>query len=757
MKWPGDPDCLHPQQSYRPFYGLDAEGYEPRPTSRILDPGLHDETDAEDSDQTRRTLSPPPRLIPTQDQQEIIDEISDREAYYGLIALGGRPSHPCPSLTQPWDSSSVYTDLGKHRDIVAFWQDKPWERNLFARQLEKWMQFRRHWQTSSRKSPETFQHHVEDTRTTLERHGFFYPPWFTPTEPFFFQENPRDQDILATWFEYLYSRCVRQEDAQRLQDSLRPEYEEAAKVLLKKLGQEDMDESSIDPLYGSISTAEIAQAMYERRRLQREEIDQHDKHWDSIAAFQHSTHQYSQMRTKVDRLKILLAWTHEQVEILIEEKANELGIGKVEAPAAQVKKAISEAPGPAQLEKPIKGRVHIPAASDNNSHHCHLMRLPAEIRKMIWEDCLPKGPTAHFFEVVERQRKGHMLHYWSPEFRTCASRDFPSGYLAVYPLLAACRDSREFTVNFYRRRQQRFYQAYGLEWGKQEQSQWQNTFGNALFETFHWIPGDDLVMLCFPPRQVARLPKHHAVTFAPNPPRQVGIFLDEPTYLVEKWGAHYEGGRDQGPLPEGRSREKYLKLLRPPVNDADQVATRIHTALDLLRILQPHQNLRDYIRIPSAKREPVLGGIRRIQVFVNGTAASPYPHTRGYYVAARDGETSYRFGGPRQGGEDELNENTLPRSYWYLAVSGCSRTGPVLNDQQFASRAPWCTEWVPRKKYDLILQAFRESDIVERPPFSTIGSFARRIREGCIRCGWPEFTPGGQATSVLGITFINTP
>ena len=97
------------------------------------------------------------------------------------------------------------------------------------------------------------------------------------------------------------------------------------------------------------------------------------------------------------------------------------------------------------------------------------MLLPAEIRHKIWLDCLPVRPTTHFFEVVNHPRN----HIWpAEEFCIRATRAYNSGYLAIYALLAICREARLVVAAHY------------------------NCVCRAAnFETFDWIPTDDLVVL----------------------------------------------------------------------------------------------------------------------------------------------------------------------------------------------------------------------------------------------------------------------
>lgn len=101
---------------------------------------------------------------------------------------------------------------------------------------------------------------------------------------------------------------------------------------------------------------------------------------------------------------------------------------------------------------------------------------------------LAPRPTAHFFDVLNHPRSQHLAEYWNTkEFRVAATKEHDSGHLAVYTLLGVCRQSRFVVGSYYRRRQA----------GRGGPSAaWQYPF--TVFQTFDWIPADDLVLLCFP-------------------------------------------------------------------------------------------------------------------------------------------------------------------------------------------------------------------------------------------------------------------
>lgn len=788
--WVSDPDLLHIARGpphLKEWNFVDGEHrvqkcYMPRPTSRYyvyharrnrpIDDGDDDNAmHSDDSHKTDTTQVETEDMYqhPTSDQLKVISEISDREAYNGLIALGGRPSHP-----RAW-SKVMFHDPGKYRDIINFWQDEPWEQNLFERQLEKWMHFRLDFQRACRTSSETFQLHLSEMKETLKRHGCIYPAWFTPTAPFFFRESIAQQDHLATWFEYLYSRLVRHEEVQVSLRHLHPKYAKACKALNKylvQIGKKELDEETMELTYGNLPTHVIVGIIDKRAKLHNEqeyeekgsarmavldkEIADYDKRCDAVAAFQHSTHRYRIMKKDVDRLRLLLNWTSEQMAILVKEKAVELGIGVVNArpgSSTQLKMNIATAPGPALSSDHW---TQLEATSISITPRCHFMRLSAEIRQVIWEFCLPQGPTTHFFEVLEPPRKSHMLHNWSPAFRTCASKRFPSGYLAMYTLLAACRDSREFAMDFYRRRQQRFFeQTNGLSWGEAERSPWQQVFGNVMFETFHWIPGDDLVVLCFPPRQVSRLPEQHAITFVPMPPRLVGIFISEKTYLIEKLGPNCEGGRNCFPWHQEQPPRDYSKLIRPRINDADGVKAKVHKILDILR---SRQDLNDPSRAPDSVRELAVGGIRAVHVFVNGTHMFMPGHFRHERPNCSDikEQLGLRTMMPiylhefASGNMPTWNGRGPPRASWQLSsdfLGQISGIGPILDHGYIGYHRERGNAGDP------ILVSSVADDIADRFGFRAVWTFAVMVRSECEAMEWPEFIADGPRAPVMGLSW----
>jgi hypothetical protein len=153
-----------------------------------------------------------------------------------------------------------------------------------------------------------------------------------------------------------------------------------------------------------------------------------------IAEFKNKTHAYRLTRDKLERHDALLRWTLDQVPLVVQE---------VEQDRPRIPPSIETAE--------IQGK------EEKQTTECtfrNFRRLPAELRHMVWMNCLPPRPTAHFFEVLNHPRKRHMAQHWSSsEFRVCATKNHDSGYRVIYSLLAACRESRVIVASHFKRLQ----------------------------------------------------------------------------------------------------------------------------------------------------------------------------------------------------------------------------------------------------------------------------------------------------------------
>lgn len=173
------------------------------------------------------------------------------------------------------------------------------------------MDFRKLKQALRRKTSKKFQRLLDEIGARLERHGVCYPPWFTPDSPFFFKKQLKEQDVLATWFDFLSWRLRLQETGQEFLDKLRPSYESDANELLTWLGEDGGDIETLERSYGSMSVSFIANLMYKRRRMVEKDhggpgsqeieaiIRERDNHWDQVAEFQHKTNTYRTLRIHI--------------------------------------------------------------------------------------------------------------------------------------------------------------------------------------------------------------------------------------------------------------------------------------------------------------------------------------------------------------------------------------------------------------------------------------------------------------------------
>lgn len=160
----------------------------------------------------------------------------------------------------------------------------------------------------------------------------------------------------------------------------------------------------------------------------------------------------------------------------------------------------------------------------------------------------------------------HLGHFWSKEFRLRATRPRESGYQTMCALLRTCRGARLTVAAFYRRVHQTQSPDVIVP-----NSAWESPC--PIFQTLDWLPAEDLVVLCFPPKEPP-LPDRHAITFARGPPRQVGIHLPREIVMMVPFGLRGHGYSDRN-----RDREDEAD---PFVDDESQVPL-IPEFLDLLR------------------------------------------------------------------------------------------------------------------------------------------------------------------------------
>ncbi|KAM3525833.1 hypothetical protein MY4038_007124, partial [Beauveria bassiana] len=142
----------------------------------------------------RTARSPTPLVDPT---------IRETEAFQELVDEGGRPLYPIDLI------GDMYQDPDNYAETL-----RPWQVNIspvspsgiFQKQLQRWRHFRK-WQNDNRGHEDDdggfpaesgcrgFCDYTEAVKRRLARHGFI--------QPFKLNEDPKTQDKLTTWIEYL--------------------------------------------------------------------------------------------------------------------------------------------------------------------------------------------------------------------------------------------------------------------------------------------------------------------------------------------------------------------------------------------------------------------------------------------------------------------------------------------------------------------------------------------------------------------------
>ncbi|KAL2016967.1 hypothetical protein VTK56DRAFT_2801 [Thermocarpiscus australiensis] len=675
------------------------------------------------------------------------DELQ-RRAYDALVADGGRPSHPLQLLKR------VVIAPGEFRDILTCWQDRPDEWQVFTKQLKRWRDFRA-FQLFMRQKNQ-FPDYANELGAYLGlRRGFTFPPSFRTAAPCGLREDPTSQGKLATWIEYLYYEYREHDKYEKHKRGREQLYLQAWNTLVKS-GVLHPSEDSISTALDicSPSSMEIARQMYEKRQVRyrigdlgselaaaqppqsrtpeghrllalaerrfaeaKRNLELMDKRAKQLLDFKKKIEPYRAAKEKTERHEALVKWTLDQVPLIEKEE----GLTRADPlPSIDV---------PTEDTAPAAPQTFAP-----------FIRLPAELRQQIWLECLPPRPTAHFFEVLNHPRKRHMAPYWSTqEFRVRATRGRDSGYRVVYALLATCREARIVVAAHYRRLQ--LGTAHdglappsnvdGDHERESSESNRQRSAGRAgsepwcypfpVFQTFDWIPADDLIVLCFPPKQ-ARLPATHAITFARGPARHVGLLLPMEVLMKAQFGLDYGDG--QVIMNENRVDDEsqitlipeFLKTLRAPgVGETTRRGTSENEKAD--------------------SGTAVGGGVKMAFVLFEGWNA--YDGYRAWIPSVR---------------------NAAARREW---LAQCRKKN-VSWGFEGARRDETCVQWkwqTPDKNYTLrrryfwwlgsghnALAAPEIGDIMERSPGSRVLGYAGVVGAGCRASGWREF----EGANVLG-------
>ncbi|KAL7919356.1 hypothetical protein ACQKWADRAFT_205410 [Trichoderma austrokoningii] len=163
-------------------------------TARLLQIGAAEEEAAARPANYFRSVSSSP-LLPSPESQRIEEMESEKKYYNELIADGGRPWYPIHLL------ETVSKNPKDYHEFLRFWEgDHPdmyveaWC-NVFAGQAWRWQQFRE-WQAKNRdRFKDNFSKHTQLARKQLAKYSF--------TQPFEFHPDPKQQDKLTEWIEYM--------------------------------------------------------------------------------------------------------------------------------------------------------------------------------------------------------------------------------------------------------------------------------------------------------------------------------------------------------------------------------------------------------------------------------------------------------------------------------------------------------------------------------------------------------------------------
>ena len=332
--------------------------------------------------------SPAPPLPSKEEQLE-----GERRTYNALIKIGGRPCYPIDLL------EDVFEDPKKYHDMLACWRTSDTEWRVFRKQLARWQGFR-NWQRyvrgiliddgfseyadimkplvandpwfartilSNRQLDEQlknmwewsrngwklygarevggFPAHVEAVKRRLAQHGF--------TRSFQLDEDPKRQDRLTTWIEYLNYECWWYERYSREVWRQQPYYDETWRNLadlnvLRPFETANYILSDVWPLrqeneklcaFNAVKSAEAAaKAVYvstqtypsrsnftklERMRMlqeahsgllaARESLQSIQRRGHLISNFRQTIQHYNMAKKEAERHTILLRWIIEQM------------------------------------------------------------------------------------------------------------------------------------------------------------------------------------------------------------------------------------------------------------------------------------------------------------------------------------------------------------------------------------------------------------------------------------------------------------
>lgn len=262
----------------------------------------------------------------------------EREDHGELVKDGGRPWYPIHLLEE------VSRHPDKHREMLRYWQGGmmagPDQWTVFGGQLIRWRQFR-YWQAERR---EEFRGCIAEytgwARKFLQnRHSYTAPIEFA------FEEDPKRQDQLTTWIEYLAYECnfyaKRFEWHRRRQRWYNAQWEKL--VDSGVLRPQETEEFICNPDSSFQRTSErihaekamesarlgVPSVMHHSRQSQRrsavtrsmldpsvQSFESIKRRNDLISEFLQTTRSYREAKRNAERHGILLQWVKEQVSLI---------------------------------------------------------------------------------------------------------------------------------------------------------------------------------------------------------------------------------------------------------------------------------------------------------------------------------------------------------------------------------------------------------------------------------------------------------
>lgn len=167
-------------------------------------------------------------------------DVSEKRFYEKLVNDGGRPLYPIHLL------DDVAGDPGAHQDMLRPWlllhNANPPEWEVFRAQSFAWEHFRR-WQAYNRRPGHPSPVDQEAAFNTFVRYFRRESPTYTEaaknllakydfTRPFQFHDDPKQQDKLTTWIEFLVFMCSFDDLYARRNEISKPAYDQAWTTLV---------------------------------------------------------------------------------------------------------------------------------------------------------------------------------------------------------------------------------------------------------------------------------------------------------------------------------------------------------------------------------------------------------------------------------------------------------------------------------------------------------------------------------------------